>query len=429
MSALQQILVALSGASYWFATLGGTGAEGGGGVALDASGNVYVVGTTASQGAGGDDLLLAKYNANGDIQWQRSLGGTSTENGNVVAVDASGNVYVTGTVYSEGTGAGDLLLAKYNSAGAIQWQRSLGEASRAQVGNGIAVDSSGNIYVSGTSYNDILLAKYNSSGTIQWQVYLNHSEESGYGLAVDSSGNAYLTGSCDFTTGFSEAVLVKYNSSGVLQWQRRLGGAASDLGFAVAVDSSGNVYLSGQTSSEGAGGNDVLLAKYNSAGAIQWQRRLGGAGSDVGRGVALDSSANVYVTGYTSSEGAGGNDMLLAKYDTSGTILWQRSLGGTSNDTGVGIAVDSANGVFYVIGNTASTGAGGNDLLLAKLPIDGTRTGTYGSLTYAARTLTNAGSTLTDAASSLSPGPSSHTDAARTLTDAARTLTSTKTTM
>ena len=431
MSALQQILVALSGASYWFATLGGTAADDGKGVALDSSGNVYVVGSTSSQGAGDSDLLLAKYNSAGVILWQRSLGGASVENGNGIAVDSAGSVYVTGATYSEGTGAGDLLLAKYNSAGTIQWQRSLGEAVRAQTGYGIAVDSSNNVYVTGVDYNKLMLAKYNSAGVIQWQVFLSNSSEAGQGIAVDSSSNVYVVGYSDAAggAGSNDLLLVKYNASGVIQWQRSLGGAASDLGSGVAVDSSGNVYVAGQTSSEGAGAQDLLLAKYSSAGVIQWQRRLGGAATDLGRAIAVDSSANVYVVGYSNSPSAGATSALIAKWDTSGTLQWQRSLGGSGSDVASGVAVDSVNGILYVVGHTASQGAGGNDLLLAKLPMDGTRTGTYGSLTYAANSLTHDVSTLTAATRGLSAGTGVNTDAARTLTDAARTLTSTKTTM
>ena len=252
----------------------------------------------------------------------------------------------------------------------------------------------------------------------------------GTGIAVDSSGNVYVTGYTNSQgAGGNDVLIAKYNTSGVIQWQRSLGGTGTDQGQGIAVDSSGNVYVTGYTDSQDAGGDDVLIAKYNTSGVIQWQRTLGVAGSiDQGRGIAVDSSGNVYVTGYTYSQGAGGNDVLIAKYDNTGALQWQRTLGGTGIDVGTGIVVDS-NGDAYAAGYTNSQGAGDYDALVVKLPRDGTRTGTYGSLTYVASTLTDSALTLTDAASTLTDSARTLTDSARTLTDSALTLTSTTTTM
>ncbi|MCA3304130.1 MAG: SBBP repeat-containing protein, partial [Roseomonas sp.] len=169
------------------------------------------------------------------------------------------------------------------------------------------------------------------------------SNDNGYGIAVDSAGNCYVTGD-DLTTnpGSIEMLITKYDKSGVIQWQRVLGGVNNDRGYGIAVDSSGNCYVTGLTASAGAGNSDVLITKYNASGTIQWQRVLGGASVDYGYSIAVDGSGNCYVTGITTSAGAGNEDLLIAKYDTSGTIQWQRVLGGTSSDYGQGIAVDSS---------------------------------------------------------------------------------------
>ena len=413
-------------APYWLATLGGSGDDRGRGIAIDSSGNVYVTGWTDSQGPGATSVLLTKYNTKGVIQWQRFLGGTNFDTGRGIAVDADDNVYVVGIVQSQGAGGFDLLIAKYNTSGTIQWQRSLGGASTDE-GYGIAVDADGNVYVSGYTSSaggagsvDLFLAKYNTSGTIQWQRSLGGANiDTGYGIAVDASGNAYVTGSRD--VGGTGVLIAKYNTSGTIQWQRSLDGINDDVGYGIAVDSSGDVYITGYRN-----GNELLIAKYNTSGTIQWQRSLSGANADRGYGIAVDSSGNVYVTGYTASQGAGSFDFLIAKYNTSGTIQWQRSLGGASTDEGYGIAVDSSGNV-YVTGQTQSQGAGNNDVLIAKLPDDGSLTGTYGNLVYAATTLTSATSNLTSATSTLTSATRTLTDAARTLTDAPTTLTSTTT--
>ena len=221
-------------------------------------------------------------------------------------------------------------------------------------------------------------------------------------------------------------ILNSQAAGGLTYWLSTLGGAVSEVGYSVAIDSSDNVYVLGRTNSTGAGGYDFLIAKYNSSGTIQWQRVLGGAGTEIGNSVAIDSSDNVYVFGYTTSTGAGGDDFLIAKYNSSGTVQWQRVLGGGSNEVGYSVAIDSSDNV-YVFGYTNSTGAGGNDFLLAKLPNDGSLTGTYVldgvDMVYATSTLTGATSTLTASTSTLTAATSTLTAATSTLTDASASLT------
>ena len=365
--------------SYWLASLGGATDEKGRSVAIDASDNSYSFGDATSAGAGGPENFLAKRDSAGTIQWQRTLGGTGSDFARSVKVDSSGNVYVVGWTDSIGAGSSDFLLAKYNSSGTIQWQRILGGATFDR-GHSVAIDSSDNLYVVGFT---------------------------------DSSG----AGDFDF-------LLAKYNSSGTIQWQRTLGGTGDDRGNSVAIDSSDNVYVLGQNTSTGAGNDDFLLAKYNSSGTIQWQKILG-ANDDRGQSVAIDSSDNVYVVGKTDSYPD--LNFLIAKYNSSGTIQWQRVLGGSNVEIGNSVAIDSSD-TLYVLGYTESTGAGGDDFLMAKLPNDGSLTGTYVldgvDMVYAASSLTAATSTLTAATSSLTDSSSSLTAATSTLTDASASLTS-----
>ncbi len=149
--------------------------------------------------------------------------------------------------------------------------------------------------------------------------------------------------------------------------QKTWGGISSDAGFGVAVDASGNIYVTGRTYSFGVGLADVLLSKFDSSGSLLWQRTWGGRDTDVGLGVALDASGNIYVTGYTTSFGAGGFDVLLLKFDSTGALLFQRTWGGSSTDYGNGVAVD-ASGNALVAGQVAEAppytlGSSGNNTL------------------------------------------------------------------
>tara|TARA_S200002703_G_scaffold91130_1_gene78588 strand:- start:53 stop:1261 length:1209 start_codon:yes stop_codon:yes gene_type:complete len=364
--------------NYWIATIGGTNIDEGKGIAVDSSDNLYIAGLTLSEGAGSDNILIVKYDFTGTIQWQRTLGGTSEEDGvSGIAADSSNNVYIVSQTESEGAGEYDIIIAKYNSLGDIQWQRTLG----------------------GT-YND-----------------------QGKGIAVDSSNNVYITGRISATAGSADILIAKYNSSGTIQWQRTLSGTNQDFGEGIAVDSSNNVYIVSFTKSEGAGNFDILIAKYNSSGTIQWQRTLSatiGFGGSA-QGISVDSSDNLYIAGRTSSEGAGGSDILIAKYNSSGTIQWQRTLGGTNSDVGRAIVVDSSDNLC-IVGQTESEGEGSRDIIVAKLPNDGTLTGKYGRLTYASSSLTDSASSLTDASSSLTDASSSFTDASSSLTSATSKL-------
>ena len=428
--------VVQSGDPYWFVNFGG-GSYGATptDIAHDSSGNVYVV--AGSSITGSQDPVIVKYNASGVIQWQRTLGGTNTDYGFDIETDSSGNVYIVGEVNGHGQGGGDILIAKYNSSGTIQWQRLLG-ASGTDTGYGIATDSSGNVYISastgGGGGNDysILIAKYDTSGVIQWQRALSDTGDlRARDIVVDNSGYLYNVSVTEQSgQGNWDTLIIKYDTSGNLQWQRVLGASSSDFGYGIAVDSSSNVYVCGASYGTGAGMYDLFVAKYNSSGSIQWQRTLGYSSTNTyGNGVDVDSSGNVYVTGYTDASGSGNSQgasiPLIAKYDTSGTLQWQRtfrkdSVGGLAEE----IVVDSSDN-FYITGYISNSPS---NVFIAKLPGDGSKTGGYSGHTYSASTLTAQTSSMTSSTLSLTASTPSFVDQSVSLTDASSShITSTTT--
>jgi hypothetical protein len=360
------------------------------------------------------------------------LGGSSGDGGYGIAVDSSGNAYVTGYTYSRdfpavvgpdlsfNGGSWDAFVAKVNPVGtALVYAIFLG-GSENEEGLSVAVDSSGNAYVTGCtvswdfpavvgpdlSYNgmeDAFVAKVNSAGTaLLYSGFLGGwYRDWGYGIAVDSSGNAYITGETwsndfpavmgpDLSPNGWDAFVAKVSPSGTtLVYSGFLGGSSYDAGYGIAVDSSGNAYVTGDTwssdfpafggpyTSHNGYGSDAFVAKVNPSGtALVYAGFLGGSGDDWGYGIAVDSSGNAYVTGYTSSSDFptrvgpdlshnGDWDAFVAKVNPSGTTLvYSGFLGGSGTDCGYGIAVDSS-GNAYVTGKTKSNNfpaVGGPDL-------------------------------------------------------------------
>jgi hypothetical protein len=401
-----------SGGPFWIGSFyrpsGST--SGVGDIVIDSFGNSYFV--SNDNYVGNQNNILIKCNSLGQIQWQRNLSySTSLGEPCGISVDSSGNVYV-GTYIASSA----MVVIKYNSSGILQWQRTLGGVTLSALS--MKGDSSGNVYITADNVglSATYIAKYNSSGTLQWQQSIGAVNFSGSSrsAAIDSSGNLYLCGFANFASPSRQVFFAKFNSSGALQWQKIFGGSGVNMGFGITVDNSGNVYITGNTNSSGAGSYDLFIAKYNSTPTLQWQRTLGGINVDGGAGVVTDNSGNVYVCGTTASTGAGSGDALIVKYNSSGALQWQRTLGSTGNESAAKIVTDGVSSL-YITGSNQNSSA----ILTAKLPINGSLTGNYSSYIYSVSALTDSVSSFTDAAGSGSVVSTSLTDAAGGLTDSA----------
>ena len=412
----------------WVASVGGSGNDAPNDIEVDSSSNVHIVGRTASYSKG----FVLKLNSSGVIQWERNIGSSSSQNYNAVATDSSGNVYAVGRTNDVGQGGYDWLIAKYNSSGTEQWQITFGTNSpHSEPAWGVDVDSSGNVYVSGVYVSGVAqsgwaVAKFNSSGSLQWQKYLyTGSGDYAFKLAFnDSQGDVYVCGQATAGQGGDDALVAKFDgSSGNLIWQRGLGASSTQNWRNIAIDSSNNIYLIGSDSAN----SKALVAKYNSSGTIQWQKYFGHGGWQSGTGIAIDSSDKIYISGTTDNNaGPGGSSSFMAKLDTSGNLEWQRSLGSTQSDYDTQISVDDNH--FYVSAYTAGGSQSGDNILVAKLPVDGSGTGTYGDFTYAEESgMSVSTASLTAFTSSVSNGTSSLTRATSSLTDAAGSMTSSTT--
>jgi hypothetical protein len=410
----------------WIGLLGDTTSDVPYAIAVDSAKNVYLGG--GSNISGINQWQIAKYNLAGVLQWQKNINSAAGTATYIVslAVDSANNVYAFG-----GTGddvpSNALQIIKLDTSGTILWQRQLGTHFR-DLG-GISLDSSNNVYIcgggntSGTSNTQV--AKYDSSGAIQWQRSLDAGNPSCVG--VDGSGNVYVGGYQNVGSPAFNYFIAKYNTSGTLQWSRQLGNGGTNVCNAMAVDSSGNVYVNGYIDGASA---DYLIAKYNTSGTIQWQVKLSETEANYGTSIAVDSSGNVYPNGQTNVSSI--SYFGMAKYNSSGVLQWQRKIGnGSAAFTGRGIVFDSSD-TMYVCG-TAGVGSGSNDFMFAKLPNDGSLTGTYtvggASITYSTSSSTSSTATHTDSAGGFASSTSTKTDAATTRATSTSSLTSSVTTI
>jgi len=362
---------------YWQKKIGGTGIDKGYRIAVDGSGNVYLNGSQSSDSYGSSDYGVIKLDSDGNLIWQKKIGGSSSDQGYGIAVDGSGNVYLNGHQYSDSYGDSDYGVIKLDSDGNSVWQKKIGGFSY-EFGYGIAVDGSGNVYLNGYERSDALgtydygVMKLDSSGNEVWKKNIGgFSSDLGHDIALDDLGNVYLIGYQDSNTyGGKDYGVIKLDTNGNLLWQKKIGGTTQDFSISIAVDSSRNVYLNGYQDSDSYGSNDYGVVKLDTDGNLIWQKKIGGIGADHGYGIAVDSIGNVYLNGNQQSNSYGNYDYGVVKLDTDGNLIWQKKIGGTFGDYGYGIAVDGSGNV-YLNGYQASDVYGGTyDYGVMKLHTD-----------------------------------------------------------
>jgi hypothetical protein len=336
------------------------------GLALGLSGDVYVTGT--SYGPGIDlDYATVKYDSGGGVLWVRRYQGLLEGNDVAasLALDDSGNVYVTG--YSHAIGLNDYATLKYSSLGDSSWVRIYtGAGSYEDLPAAVAVDDSGNVYVTGASYDsvgtsDYATVKYNSLGDSVWVRRYNgpgNDNDIPSALAVDDSGNVYVTGASWGVGTLYDCATIKYSGSGDTVWVSRYVGGNADGASALALDDSGNAYVTGHSLGAGTG-DDYITIKYNNVGDTLWARRYNGAvnSGDLARDITVDGSGNVCVTGYSWGAGTS-TDYVTIKYSNTGEVLWVRRYDGPGNlgDEACALASDDSGNV-YVTGWSTGVGA------------------------------------------------------------------------
>jgi len=371
-------------------------------IAVDNSGNVYVTGASRGSGINFDyatvkydslvsysllyslkkiDYATLKYDSLGNELWVARYDGPGNEEDKAysLALDNSGNVYVTGG--SKGSALlgtdFDYATVKYDSLGSQLWvARYDGPGNEEDKAYSLALDNSGNVYVTGGSKGSALLGanmdyatiKYDSRGNQLWVVRYNgpgNGWDRAYSLALDNSGNVYVTGGSEGSALLGanmDYATIKYDSLGNELWVARYNGPGNgwDGASSLALDNSGNVYVTGE--SRGSGINfDYATVKYDSLGNQLWAVRYNGPGIislDRANSLALDNSGNVYVTGCSQRFLSKNSDYATVKYDSLGSQLWVARYNAPGNgwDRAYSIAVDNSGNV-YVTGESTSSGS------------------------------------------------------------------------
>jgi len=387
----------------------------------------------AGYGSGGD-VFIVKFDAQGARVWGTYYGGANNEMGLSIKVDNSGNIYIWGTTSSPtgiatttgmfqstigSTTYNDPFLAKFSNSGSRIWATYFGGTGNDRAyQNGMVLDSAGNIYVTGTnntpnntwitspgayqttnlstsSYDEPFAAKFDPSGARIWGTYYGGTlHDIATCIALDASNNVIIAGYCTSTSliatsgahqttwggGTSDAFVAKLNSTGTaLIWASYYGGSLADVATGVAVDASGNVFLSGYTASTsaiattgsymstfGGGTYDGFLVKFNSTGTRQWATYYGGSADDIPRTGNIDIYGNMFIGGdavstsgiatpgaYQTTFAGGTRDAFVAKFNTSGIPQWGTYFGGALEDLAWSIVIEKGN--IYMAGRTVST--------------------------------------------------------------------------
>jgi hypothetical protein len=396
-------------------------------VAVDGAGNVTVAGSFESSvdfgagavsSSGGTDVFVAGYTPAGAYRWSRAFGSSAAETVAGIGVDATGNVYIAGTLkgiasYGGGTlnwsGGSDLFVVSYDGAGVPRWGKGLGDGGY-QNATGLSVDVTGNMYLNGTYDGKIMFgggttvtavegfdafaASLNSQGGPRWAESWNYGTSVWYdygdSITHDALGNAYHAWHTNYS---NQLYIVSLDAAGAQRWSKyssisamgsNVYGMASGGGALYSVGGM-NGTLNFGTGITSAGGLDAFVVSHDAGGTHRWSKRFGGAGEDVWRDVAVDGAGDVYVVGCFSGTvdfgggamtSSGGKDLAVVKLSgATGAHIFSWQLGGAGNDVGMSIALDGS-GNIYLAGSfessmpcagTSLVSGGMTDAMLVKL--------------------------------------------------------------
>ena len=413
---IQSICFSQAPTIEWQKTLGGSNDDRGWDIIQTSDGGYVATGFAESndgnltENQGLYDIWVVKLNSTGSIQWQKTFGGTDNEQASEILQTLDGGYILSGwTASNDGNistnyGGSDYWIIKLDSFGNLEWEKNFGGTS-ADFGVSIKQTSEGGFIIGGgTQSNDIDLSgsprfwpdfwivKINSTGTIEWQKTLGGTfvdyffdiEQSNDGGYIIGGRVASDDGDVSINQGGFDSWVVKINSTGTIQWQKTFGGTSNDYLFDIQKTLDGGFITVGYTESNNGdvsmnqGNGDCWIVKFSETGTIEWEKTLGGTGRDEANMISQTNDGNYIFIGFTNSIDGditfnnGGYDFWVVKINETGNILWQKTMGGSGEDYGYSIQ-QASDGGFITLGYTNSTSGditennGLNDFWIVKL--------------------------------------------------------------
>jgi hypothetical protein len=343
--------------------IGGENPDWGNSMIQTSDGGYAIAGLTASFGAGNYDVYVVKLDANGNLQWTKTIGGKNADGGSSIIQTSDGGYAIAGYTESFGAGEADVYVVKLDAHGNLQWTKTIGGGDTDR-GNSLIQTSDG-----------------------------------GYAIAGQTKS---------FGAGKTDVYVVKLDANGNLQWTKTIGGPGAEIGFSLIQTSDAGYAIAGLTTSFGAGDYDVYLVKLDANGNLQWTKTIGGPDPEAGTSLIQTSDGGYAIAGYTSSFGAGEGNVYVVKLDANGNLQWTKTIGGTGWDVGHSL-IQTSDGGYAIAVETTSFGL---DVYVVKLDKNGnaccavsqtSQVGSGGRLRSATSSI-GSGGTLTAPTSSTSSG-------------------------
>ena len=363
-------------AQEWAVTYGGSNYDEAFTIQETDDGGYIVAGWTASFGAGSADFWILKLNDSGNVEWQKTYGGSGWDGANCIQQTNDGGYVVAGCTCSFGAGLEDVWVLKLDENGNVEWQKTYGGSYWDWATSIQQTDDGGYVVAGytcsfGVGLEDVWILKLDENGNVEWQkTYGGSNDDVAKSIQQTSDGGyivAGVTGS--FGAGLEDVWVLKLDEDGNVEWQKTYGGSWSDWAESIQQTDDGGYIVAGGTYSF-AGLEDVWVLKLDENGSVEWQKTYGGSDHDWAGSIQQTSDGGYIVAGVTGSFGACDWDVWVLKLNDSGNVEWQKTYGGSDLD-GAWSIQQTDDGGYIVAGGTDSFRAGDWNVWVLKLDEDG----------------------------------------------------------